>query len=269
MQDPKKQEEKLQGGDIHVPPTLRARRREREHGRVYKWFDNFWYHHKWKTIISLSLAVIILVCTLQMCQREEAGDLSIVLAGPYAFTTENTNKADLEKCLSLYLPSDYNGDGKRSADLVIYSLYSKEQIEELRNRVDENGDPAPIQINTMANSQEYNNYNTYKMTGESPVMLLDPWLFEEMAGNSEHLAEIEALFSTVPQGAIYVTDADGVSRCFGVRLGDTALYQNNIAIQVLSPDSVLCIMHPLAYSSEESYHQSVAYFASLVGISAS
>ena len=93
MQDPKKQEEKLQGGDIHVPPTLRARRREREHGRVYKWFDNFWYHHKWKTIISLSLAVIILVCTLQMSHKwihfqtsHFAIDTRVVLSRPFHST---------------------------------------------------------------------------------------------------------------------------------------------------------------------------------------
>ena len=171
MQDPKKQEEKLQGGDIHVPPSLRARRREREHGKVYKWLDNFWYHHKWKTIISLSLAVIVLVCTLQMCTREEKGDLSIILAGPYAFATENNAQRELEKCLSLYLPKDENGDGKRETDLVIYSLYSEQQILDLQNHVDENGDPAPIQINKLNNSQEYKNYNTYKMMGESPVML--------------------------------------------------------------------------------------------------
>ena len=269
MQDPKKQEEKLQGRDIHVPQTLRERRREREHGKIYKWFDNFWYHHKWKTIISLSLAVIILVCTLQMCQKEDEGDLSIILAGPYAFTAENTNQAQLEKCLSLYLPSDYNDDGKRSADLVIYSLYSKEQIEALRNNVDENGDPAPIQINTVTNAQEYNNYNTYKMTGESPVMLLDPWLFREMTGNSEHLADLDTLFDATPVGAVYAPDSNGEQRCYGVRLGDTVLYQNNIAMQVLSPDTVLCIMRPLAYSSDEAYSKNVAYYACLVGLSES
>ena len=86
MQDPARRndqrDQKIQGdGEIRIP-SMRDRKKERKHGKIYKWFDNFWYHHKWKTIICLFLVVTILVCTLQMCRREEKGDISVMLAGP-------------------------------------------------------------------------------------------------------------------------------------------------------------------------------------------
>ena len=56
---------------------------EREHGRVYRWLDNFWYHHKWATIAALFLVIVLTVCVLQMCSREEKGDITVVTAGPY------------------------------------------------------------------------------------------------------------------------------------------------------------------------------------------
>jgi hypothetical protein len=54
-----KREERLQGRDVQLGGgTARA---ERQHGKLYLWFDNFWYHHKWKTIIISFFAVVVLV----------------------------------------------------------------------------------------------------------------------------------------------------------------------------------------------------------------
>ena len=115
MQDPTKRNEekdqKLQSdGEIHIP-SIRDRRAEREHGKVYRWLDNFWYHHKWKTILSLFLVFTILVCTLQMCSKEEKGDISVMMAGPYTFLDNEAGLSSLRLCLARYLPEDYDGNG--------------------------------------------------------------------------------------------------------------------------------------------------------------
>ena len=267
MQNPENREEKLQGGEIRIP---RSARKDREHGRVYKWFDNFWYHHKWKTIFCVSLALVILVCSLQMCGKEASSDATIVFAGPYAFT-EEAKMTNLTSCLSLYMPEemDENGDGRR-AELIVYTVYSAEQIAALRERVDEEGNADPFEVNTVTNSQEYSAYNEYMMTGETSILLLDPWLFEQMAGKgNEFLVDLESSFGKTPQGAIYHTDKDGTQRCVGVRLGDTELYRSNSAVRVLPEDTVLCLLGPyfIGKSSDEAvYHQTVHYFAALAGI---
>ncbi len=266
MEEPNRKEEKLEGGEIHMRSAMRP---AREHGRLYKWFDNFWYHHKWKTVIGLFFTVVILVCTLQMCQKEEAGDISVVLAGPYAFEEEVAYN-NFRSCISLYIPEecDEDGDGRR-ADMIVYTLYSSEQITALREHVDENGDPDPIEVNTIANSQDYNKYNEYMMTGETSVLFLDPWLFEELAGKGEYLVDLSEVYGKTPEGAVFSANASGEEKCLGVRLGDTALYQNNSAIRVLSEDTVLCLMGPyfIGKSSDEAeYQKAVKYFAALAGI---
>ena len=271
MQDPqRKREEKIQGsGEIQIP-SLRKRNTEREHGKLYKWFDNFWYHHKWKTLISLFLIVTVLVCTLQMCKREETGDISVVLAGPYTFVDNEAGLVSLRQCLARYLPADYDENGVKQVDAVSYMIYSQKQIEEIQTQKDENGNS--IRVNTSTIQQNYSQYNTYMMLGETSVLFLDRWLFDEMAAKeNDYLSDLNATFGTVPeQGAVSYTDKNGTTKILGVRLGDTALYQNNLAVsQVLPEDTVLCLMSPYFFGKSshlDEYQKAVDFFAALAGI---
>ena len=54
----------------------------------FAWIDNFWYHYKWHTLISLFLVFALLVCTLQMC-RKESYDMHILYAGGHAFERQS------------------------------------------------------------------------------------------------------------------------------------------------------------------------------------
>ena len=113
----------------------------------------------------------------------------------------------------------------------------------------------------------YSKYNQYMMTGETSVLLLDPWLFEEMAAKGEYLADLSELYGKVPEGAVSYTDKSGNVRYFGVRLGDIPLYQN-LAVRVLSEDTVLCLMGPyfMGNSADEAnYDRAVEYFAAIAG----
>ena len=51
-----------------------------EKGRFGKWFENFWYHYKWHTIFTVFILLVVTVCTLQMCKKEEY-DVHIIYAG--------------------------------------------------------------------------------------------------------------------------------------------------------------------------------------------
>ena len=271
MQDPERRNDtKIQtDGEIRIP-SMRNKRAEREHGKLYKWFDNFWYHHKWKTLICLFLVLVILVCTLQMCEREEKGDISVMLAGPYTFIENEEGLSSLRLCLARYLPTDYDGNGKRQVDAVSYMIYSKEQIEEIQKGTDDNGNP--IRVNTATIQDNYEQYNTYMMLGATSVLFLDPWLFEEIAKKENgYLADLSQTYGKLPeQGAVSYTGKDGTAKVLGVRLGDTALYRNNIAVSTVLPeDTVLCLMVPFAIgnsSKPAEYQKSVDFFASLVGL---
>ena len=250
-----KREEKLQGRDIQLGGG--AARAERQHGKLYLWFDNFWYHHKWKTIIISIFAIVALICILQMCGKEKSGDINVVAVGPYNFISEDSGITDLKNCLATYLPADYDQDGVKKVDIVNYTVYSEEQIVALRGQ--------DVFINTANNKNEYDNFYSYVQTGEASVLLLDPWLYEEMKGK---LIDLNALLGYMPNGAISGVDADGKNVCYGVRLGDTALYRENNSMKILPEDTVICLVTPLFMgknSDEAEFAKAKDFIVALIG----
>lgn len=261
MQDPNKRQDKIEAQEIHIGGVKRQRE-TRPRGKFGTWLENFWYHHKWKTIIAFSFTVIALICTLQMCGKEKQ-DATVLLVGPYQLSDSEAGYTALKHTLSTYLPENTRGNGARNVGIVHYSLYSKEQIEALRESVDENGDPAPVYIDTSVNAQTYKQYSDYLMTGETSVLFVDPWLFEEFKKREDpYLVNLLERFKTTPVGG--VIEEDGA--CYGVRLGDTALYQNSAVRAVLPPDTVIVLAHKHWYASEKEYDLASDYFASLVGL---
>ncbi len=259
MQEPEqRREEKLEGRELRLGGSTAARA-ERPHGKVYRWFDNFWYHHKWKTIIITFFVVVVLICTLQMCTKEDEGDISVMMVGPYGFATEESGIGDLQAFLDKSLPADYDGNGSKKVDIVHYTVYSKEQIKALQAQ--------DVYVSTANNADNYQQYVSYLQTGHSALLFLDPWLATEL--NNGQLLDLGSLLGYVPEGAVTRSDAEGNTVVYGVRLGDTALYRDNLAIQALPEDTVICIAAPLYGGKEEikaeRLERAKALFIALVG----
>lgn len=248
-----RKEEKIEGREIRLGGAVG---KERRHGKVYRWLDNFWYHHKWKTIFITFFAVVVLVCTLQMCNREEEGDISVLMVGPTSFMDENAGLADLQKLLALELPADYDENGEKEVDTVYYTVYSEAYIKAFAEQ--------GVSINTAANSSTYQQAVTYMQTGECSVLFLDPWVAEQVKGA---LVDVEGLLGHTPEGAV-TAERDGQSVVIGVRLGDTALYRENAAMQVLPEETVICLAAPVMGAKsddEESFNRAKEYYKSLIG----
>lgn len=261
-----KREEKLSEREIRLGGVGSATRPERPHGKLYRWFDNFWYHYKWHTIAALFIAVVLIVCVVQMSTRESEGDLTIVTAGPYSFMTDEAGLKALNACLSTKLATDIDGDGNKTVRIVSFSVYSAAEIEEMKNRVDKDGKPAGIVVDAYNNTQQKGQYNNYIKTGDASVYFLAPWMFEELATQSQVLTDLTPVLGESPKGAVYTTDKDGNTHCYGIRLGDTELYKNNSAVRVLPEDTVVCLMGPFVFgnsSNEDIYAAAVAYFKEL------
>ncbi|MBQ9783152.1 MAG: hypothetical protein IJW44_01375 [Clostridia bacterium] len=177
--------------------------------------ENFWYHYKWVVIGVAFALIVVLVCVLQTCSTEK-NDTVIVYAGPTYLSVSETEQ--LRQVMDQILPADFDGNGKKHAQMSMYEIYSEEQF---HSGVDRN-----------RNSTEYQNYHTYQQTGESTIYLLDPWLYESM--DKAYLCPLTDTVGVLPEGAL----ADG----YGVRLGDTALYRDNAAVRLLPADTVVCMM---------------------------
>lgn len=201
-------------------------------GNFLKWLDNYWYHYKWHTII-IGVAVIILAVCLWQTSSTKKHDTVIIYAGPMCLTTNET--IQLQEALSGILPSDKDNNGEKSAAMSMYHIYSEEQIKEAEQVTDSTG-KILNPIDRTRNSNQYESYNTYCKTGQSPVCLLDPYLYDQIP--EEYVYPLSKIFGEeLPKGAL----EDG----YGIRLGDTDLYKDYAIVRRLPADTVICLRSPL------------------------
>ena len=80
--------------------------------------ENFWYHHKWKTIIITASLFLLLICTLQMC-TQNSYDVYLMYAGPGYLTVNETRTA--QDAIKQIMP-DYNEDGTRNVQFELNGM---------------------------------------------------------------------------------------------------------------------------------------------------
>lgn len=259
-------EEKREGREIRFGAP--QKRPEREHGKLYRWFDNFWYHHKWATIAALVIILVLSVCIFQMCSREEEGDVTLITAGPYGFTANEAGLNDLKKCLATYVAGDYNGNGIKDVTLHSYTIFSEAEAAEYEGRVDENGESLGLRVDRYQNTQAYQSFTQYLTTGDAAVMFVSPWLAQEYATTTNALVNLNELLGTTPENGVAIARAGGESVCYGVRLSETALWRENSAIRDNLPeDTVICLLAPgiLGNNADvEIYNRAVSLFVALI-----
>lgn len=102
-------------------------------GRFAKWFENFWYHYKWHTLVSLFVIFVLAICIAQ-CSSKPDYDAYFVYAGSGEVRGNRTENdiSEYEKiCKSLNeAVEDFDDNGEVLSSLeAIYLLSEKEIIE--------------------------------------------------------------------------------------------------------------------------------------------
>ncbi len=213
--------------------------------------ENFWYHYKWATIITAFFAIVILICTLQMCGNEKE-DVNILYAGPIQLSTDEIEA--VSDVMASVMPEDFDGNGKKEAVLVDYHIYSKEQIESIEAHTDSAG--VAGYVDRSYNSTNYDNFYNYIQTGDVSVCLLDPSLYEDIK-NKDRLMKLSDILGYLPEGALGE---------YGIALGNMELYEAYGAMRKLPEDTVVCILRPLVVgksSKEKLYAREKEMFAAI------
>jgi hypothetical protein len=214
-----------------------------------KWFDNYWYHYKWITIGVIFFIVVVLVCTLQMCEKE--GDDTVVLyAGPYQLSTGQVE--GIRGVINTVMPDDFNGDGKKYTAIVNYLIYSEEQIKEIESQTDEYG--VRLDVNNQYITENYDSYYDYILTGESPICLVDRHLYSDLVKHGRLLPLSVAL-----------DDSSYESDEYGLVLSKLAIYEEYSALRVLPEGTVLCFLRQTVVKPDASYENDKAIFKAIVG----
>ena len=213
---------------------------------------NFWYHYKWPTIGIVVFLLIFGICIAQSCTKETE-DVLVMYAGPSGLTP--TQAAQVAEIMTGVMPYDLDGNGTKKASLACYCVYSRAQIDALAAQT-----PA-LKVDTAHNTSQMQLYQSHVTNGESAIYLLEPWLYESLRDDpNQPLQKLSDVLGETPKGAM----DDG----FGVRLGDTALYESYEVLRVLPGDTVICLSRPYVVGKnrkEKIYLREKEMFAALVG----
>ena len=96
--------------------------------KFLKWFDNYWYHYKWHTIVGAFVAVFLVIVIGQMASKEKV-DVYIMYAGPKSFTPAVIH--EIEDAFEDIMP-DLNGDGKKIVQFTDIMYLTDKKIEEYK-----------------------------------------------------------------------------------------------------------------------------------------
>lgn len=239
--------DKYSGGDIKVD------------NKFTRWFDNFWYHYKWQTIGIIFAVFTILICTLQMCEKEKV-DAYVMYAGPDII--EGEQMSNFRKALKAVLPEDFNGDGEKYVDVVSNYIMSKEEIEAARKEAEESGDgTGDFYIDSAFMSQNKQKFENLIVAGEYSICFLSPYLYEEVK-EANGFMPLSEIFDEIPGAAVDE---------YALLLGDTDFGQYFPGVNELPADTLLCMRRIGTLSSllnkgatERDYENSMKLFCAIV-----
>ncbi len=216
--------------------------------------DNFWYHYKWTVIVVTFFVAVGIICLVQMLTRPKY-DTSLAMATHYRMNTEEYAK--FEALLEQLLPEDFDGNGEKNVNIVIYQYYSEAEIAAEEERMEAESDR--FAINLQYNKSEYDGFNSYTLTGESSVYIISPELYRRLY-EGERLLPLSEIYPDggLPAGA----REDG----FGIDLKKTDFYKYNSAASVIPDTAILCFHRPTIggkSSKEGVYEQEKIFFRAL------
>lgn len=238
-------EEKIKGAEIAV-----------EKNKFLKWLDNYWYHYKWHTLVTLFFVMVIGVCVIQACTNKPK-DILITYGGPATLAADD--KAAVTRILSEALPESFDKNGHEAvAGFIPYMIYSQEQIKEIEKQNVNSDDP--IYIDTVFNSNEYSTLNSQYKTGNGSIYILDKWLYDEILNNESDIRRLKPLAEIFGETPALAIDE------FGIRLGDTEIYKNNPELAVLGADSIICLHEQIL--GQKNYDKEIEAFKAIAKVSA-
>jgi hypothetical protein len=240
--------EKLNGDDIEIKPDGNDIDFISE-SKFLRWWDNYWYHYKWHTIIA-AFVIFLIVFIVGQQASDPKQDIIVTYCGPMSFLSAETE--DLREAMNRIMPEDFDENGEKYAEIVRYAVYSEAELEADRLAHDGQGT-----VNLAFNAKQMTDFNTFMSFGECSVYLLSEYMYEYVKPRGALKPLADALGET-PEGA---------HDEYSVYLKDTPYYALEPALQRLPEDTLVCITAPydLGNSSDPEYYaRSLAMLRAIV-----
>ena len=207
--------------------------------------SNFWYHHKWKVIITAAFAFIFISLSAQFVGQSNP-DIKILYAGPLYFTP---NQSSAVSACMYDLMEDYNGDGEKKIAVNDLVYMTAQQMLDAQEAALARGEE--FAVNRQSNAQTAEQFTYEIMAGDSLICILAPDQYQNVA-DAQAFVPLEEIFGYIPEGA--------VDEC-GLRLCDTKFYKYYTAVQIFGEDTVIALkklttINKMKGEEMERYHTS-------------
>lgn len=217
--------------------------------KVLRWWDNYWYHYKWHTIIGLFFVFIIVFCVVQTV-NDPKDDILIAYCGPTGFQAEEME--DLREAMNRIMPEDFDGNGEKYAEVVRYQVFSEEEL-----LADKEANDGKGTVNLAYNAKQLSDFNSFMSFGEASVYLVSEYIYDLIKDRGV-LKPLSDVLGSVPDIAYDE---------YAVRLKDTPYYAMEPALRMLPEDTLICITAPYQMGSSsdpEMYNRSLQMFKAIV-----
>ena len=206
--------------------------------------ENFFYHYKWHSIIAAFLVIVIVVGSVQTCERTSY-DMYVMYAGgdDIRMRAPDGQQTEYEKLLSATsrFVGDFDGDGERNLTMLNLFLPSDERIKEIEAM----GPEYEISYSLLSENDEIFRENLYY--GEYYICILSEHLLEEWTKEDKN-NPFMPIFDYLPDGASVITgnlsDATNgeyvLKNSYGAYLKSTPL-ADNPGYELLGDDTVICM----------------------------
>lgn len=198
--------------------------------KVWKWLDNFWYHHKWKTII-ISFFLIVFIIGFVQCMQKTDADVSILYVGPEVVTGEDY--AAMEKSLESRLDRDYNDDGKITVQFTDRVYLSDAQLKE-KEEAAKDGEALYYDKSAMKNSLDQ--ARQWILSGAMLISVMDYEVYKTFEAQKDKLfVPLSDYLETVPD---YKYDD------YSLNFKDIPYVQFTGAFDAICEDTVIVLIKP-------------------------
>ena len=184
---------------------------------MLKWLDNFWYHNKWKVIISAFFIVVAIICTVQLFTRKNY-DAQIIFVGNGG-SIDGVQYNDIVKTFE-EISTDVNGDGK------VVVNFARETF--LKSDDDMS---APLNSNITS-------FMSTARLGDYFIFFIDPDLYEIYKGSGMFVT-LEDKVGDIPDVMLYDECAIKLEKCGFYELpGFSAIQKDALIVLKEVPQSL-------------------------------
>ena len=199
---------------------------EEEELEIDRW-GNFWYHHKWKVVMTAVFGVIIGVAVAQFAGQQNP-DVRVIYGGPL-YITPNESQMFCDAVETIC--PDFNDDGKTYVQLNDMVFMTENQMNEMIALAEENDED--VAYDRLSNAQVQERFTYEIFGGEASICILAEEQYQEVSGSGGFMTLAE-LFGeeNIPEGAI---------DDYGVRLAETKFWKFYGTAEMFPADAVIAL----------------------------